>query len=144
MSLKQISIFIENKTGSLCDVCTVLAENEINLRALSIADTQDFGILRIIVENTEKAMEILRRNGYTCKTTEVLAVEIPDRPGGMASAMKVVSIPEVSIEYAYAFVSHKDDGAAYMIFRVSGIEKAREALSAAGINLLSADELFSK
>lgn len=144
MSLKQISIFIENKTGSLSDVCSVLAEGEINLRALSIADTQDFGILRIIVENTEKAMEILRKNGYVCKTNEVLAVEIPDRPGGMAHVMKVVSVPQVSIEYAYAFVSHKEDDSAYMIFRVTGIEKAREALSAAGINTLTKEELFEK
>lgn len=144
MSLKQISIFIENKTGSLCDVCTVLADNGINLRALSIADTQDFGILRVIVENTEKAIEILRKNGYTCKTTEVLAVEIPDRPGGMANAMRVVSVPEVSIEYAYAFVSHKVDESAYMIFRVTGIEKAKEAILAAGMHLLTKEELFEK
>ena len=144
MSLKQISIFIENKTGSLSDVCAVLAAGGINLRALSIADTQDFGILRIIVENTEKAVEILKRNGYICKTNEVLAVEIPDRPGTMANIMSIVSVPDVSIEYAYAFVSHKEDDSAYMIFRVTGIEKAREVLNSAGIHLLTKEELFEK
>ncbi len=144
MSLKQISIFIENRKGSLSDVCSVLAEGGINLRALSIADTQDFGILRIIVENTEKAMEILKKSGYICKTNSVLAVEVPDAPGGMANVMKVVSVPKVSIEYAYAFVSHKEDDKAYMIFRVSGIDKAREALSASGIKTLTKEELFEK
>lgn len=144
MSLKQISIFIENKTGSLSTVCKVLADGGINLRALSIADTQDFGILRIIVENTEKAMEILKKNGYICKTNSVLAVEIPDQPGGMANVMNIVSVPDVSIEYAYAFVSHKEDNSAYMIFRVTGIEKAQEVLSEAGIHLLTKEELFEK
>ncbi len=142
MSLKQISIFIENKTGSLSNVCKVLADGGINLRALSIADTQDFGILRIIVENTEKAMEILKKNGYICKTNSVLAVEIPDKPGEMAKVMSVVSVPGVSIEYAYAFVSHKADDSAYMIFRVSGLDKAVEALTVAGIKPLTKEELF--
>ena len=144
MSLKQISIFIENRKGSLADVCSVLADGGINLRALSIADTQDFGILRIIVENTEKAMEILKKNGYICKTNSVLAVEIPVMPGAMANVMTVVSVPEVAIEYAYAFVSHKADDKAYMIFRVSGIDKAREVLAAASIRTLTKEELFEK
>lgn len=144
MSIKQVSVFIENKKGSLSDVCSVLADGGINLRALSIADTQDFGILRIIVENTEKAMEILKKNGYICKTNSVLAVEVPDKPGGMANVMKVVSVPNVSIEYAYAFVSHKEDESAYMIFRVTGLEEATAALAEAGIHLLTKEELFEK
>ena len=142
--MKQVSIFIENKTGSLSTVCKVLAEGGINLRALSIADTQDFGILRVIVENTEKAMEILKKNGYICKTNSVLAVEIPDQPGAMASIMDIVSVPGVSVEYAYAFASHKANDSAYMIFRVSGYDKAKEVLEAAGIHLLTQEELFDK
>ena len=142
--MKQVSIFIENKTGSLSTVCKVLAEGGINLRALSIADTQDFGILRIIVENTEKTMEILKKNGYICKTNSVLAVEIPDQPGAMASIMDIVSVPGVSVEYAYAFASHKANDSAYMIFRVSGIDKAREVLEAASIRTLTKEELFEK
>jgi len=144
MSLKQVSIFIENKTGSLRTVCQVLADGGVNLRALSIADTQDFGILRIIVENTEKAVEILKKNGYICKTNTVIAVEIPDRPGAMAEVMSVVSVPGVSIEYAYAFASHKENDSAYMIFRVSGYDKATEVLSAAGIPVLTKEELLAK
>ena len=142
--MKQVSIFIENKTGSLSTVCKVLAEGGINLRALSIADTQDFGILRIIVENTEKTMEILKKNGYICKTNSVLAVEIPDQPGAMASIMDIVSVPGVSVEYAYAFASHKANDSAYMIFRVSGYDKAKEVLEEAGIHLLTKEELFEK
>lgn len=142
--MKQVSIFIENKTGSLSTVCKVLAEGGINLRALSIADTQDFGILRIIVANTEKAMEILKKNGYICKTNSVLAVEIPDQPGAMASIMDIVSVPGVSVEYAYAFASHKANDSAYMIFRVSGYEIAKEVLEKAGIHLLTKEELFEK
>ena len=142
--MKQVSIFIENKTGSLSTVCKVLAEGGINLRALSIADTQDFGILRIIVENTEKTMEILKKNGYICKTNSVLAVEIPDQPGAMASIMDIVSVPGVSVEYAYAFASHKANDSAYMIFRVSGYEIAKEVLEKAGIHLLTKEELFEK
>ena len=142
--MKQVSIFIENKTGSLSTVCKVLAEGGINLRALSIADTQDFGILRIIVANTEKAMEILKKNGYICKTNSVLAVEIPDQPGAMADIMGIVSVPGVSVEYAYAFASHKANDSAYMIFRVSGYDKAKEVLAAAGIHLLTKEELFDK
>ena len=144
MSLKQVSIFIENKTGSLSNVCSVLAEGGINLRALSIADTQDFGILRIIVENTEKAVEILKKNGYICKTNSVIAVEIPDRPGAMADIMGIVSVPGVFVEYAYAFASHKPNDSAYMIFRVNGYDKAKEVLEAAGIHLLTKEELFDK
>ena len=142
--MKQVSIFIENKTGSLSTVCKVLADGGINLRALSIADTQDFGILRVIVENTEKAMEILKKNGYICKTNSVLAVEIPDQPGAMADIMGIVSVPDVSVEYAYAFASHKANDSAYMIFRVSGYDKAKEVLEAAGIHLLTKEELFNK
>lgn len=142
--MKQVSIFIENKTGSLSTVCKVLANGGINLRALSIADTQDFGILRIIVENTEKTMEILKKNGYICKTNSVLAVEIPDKPGAMAEIMGIVSVPGVSVEYAYAFASHKANDSAYMIFRVSGYDKAKEVLAEAGIHLLTKEELFEK
>ena len=144
MTLEQISIFIENKAGSLEEVCRVLADGDINLRALSVADTQDFGILRILVENTEKAVEILKNNGYICKTNEVIAVEIPDKPGGMADIMSIVSVPEVSVEYAYAFATHKENDSAYMIFRVSGTEKAVELLKAAGIESFSKEELFKK
>ena len=97
MGVKQVSDFLENKSGQLADVCAVLAENGMSLRALSIADTKEYGILRVIVPDAESALEVLRRAGYTCKITQVLAVEIDDRPGGMAYALQVLS--EISEEH---------------------------------------------
>ncbi len=141
MDIRQISVFIENRSGQLAQVCGVLAENGIDLKALSIADTQDFGILRIIVQNTQQAMDILLRAGYTCKTTEVLAVTIDDKPGGMAKVMDVIARAGIGVEYAYAFISHKKD-CAYMIFRVDGGDEACDALEAAGIRTVSKEELF--
>ena len=144
MSINQLTVFVENKQGRLAYITDILSKAGINIRALSIADTTDFGILRIIVENTEKTMEILKKNGYICKTNSVLAVEIPDQPGAMASIMDIVSVPGVSVEYAYAFASHKANDSAYMIFRVSGYETAKEVLEEAGIHLLTKEELFEK
>ena len=141
MRVKQISVFSENKAGSLSDVCGVLADSGINLRALSIADTRDFGILRIIVEDPERAMEILRSAGYACKTTYVIAVEIEDAPGGMAKAIRTITDVGIEIEYAYAFVSHKQ-GSAYMIFRMSHSEESEKKLEGAGLSLVSSEQLF--
>ncbi len=141
MRVKQISVFIENKAGSLSDVCGVLADSGINLRALSIADTRDFGILRIIVEDPERATEILRSAGYACKTTYVIAVEIEDAPGGMAKAIRTITDAGIEIEYAYAFVSHKQ-GSAYMIFRMSHSEESEKKLEGAGLSLVSSEQLF--
>lgn len=141
MRIKQISVFIENKAGSLSGVCRVLADNGINLRALSIADTRDFGILRIIVEDPEKTVEILKNAGYACKTTYVIAVEIDDAPGGMAKAIGTITDAGIEIEYAYAFVSHRK-GSAYMIFRMSHSEESEKKLAASGLRLAGCDELF--
>lgn len=143
MSVKQISVFLENKSGQLADVCAVLAENGMNLRALSIADTKEYGILRVIVPDAEGALEVLRGAGYTCKITPVLAVEIDDRPGGMAHALQVLSGAGISVEYAYAFISHKE-GYAHMILRVSNMEETINTLTGAGIRILEMDELLGK
>ena len=143
MSVKQISVFLENKSGQLADVSSVLAENGMNLRALSIADTKDYGILRVIVPDADSALSVLRDAGYTCKITNVLAVEIDDSPGGMARALAVLSEAGISVEYAYAFISHKA-GYAHMILRVSEIEKTVEALAKAQIRTLEMDELLGK
>ena len=141
MSVEQISVFLENKSGQLADVCAVLAENGMNLRALSIADTKEYGILRVIVPNAEGALKVLRGAGYTCKITPVLAVEIDDRPGGMARALQVLSAAGISVEYAYAFISHKA-GCAHMILRVSDMEETVGTLERAGIPILEADALL--
>ena len=141
MSVKQISIFVENQTGLLSEVTTLMAENGINLRALSIADTSDFGILRVIVEDVEKAAEILRENGNTYTVTEVLAVKMRDDAGGLAEILKVLADAEIGLEYAYAFLLQKE-GQACLVVRVADNAEAEAALKAAGIGIASQDELF--
>ncbi|MBQ3517534.1 MAG: amino acid-binding protein, partial [Lachnospiraceae bacterium] len=116
MSVKQISIFIENKKGKLAQATKFIASHNINLRALSIADTQDFGILRIICEDPDKANEVLREGGFLTTTTKVLAAPISDEPGSLASILEVLSEANVMVEYTYAFLSEKHG--AYMILRV--------------------------
>ena len=141
MSVKQISIFLENKSGELSEVCGVLAEKEISLRAMSLADTSDYGILRIIVPDAAAAVEALRGAGYVCKITDVLAVEIPDRPGGMQNVLSTLSAAQIGVDYAYAFISHKENFA-HMILRTSDIGEAAAALNAAGIHTLDMEELL--
>ncbi len=143
MSVKQISIFIENKKGSLAEVTKFISDKKINLRALSIADTQDFGILRIITDNPDNARELLKNEGYTVTATSVLAVALDDAPGSMAAILSVLSEAEISVEYTYAFMSSVQ-GKAYMIFRVDNNEKATEALIDAGIAVINQDDIFSK
>ena len=141
MSVKQISIFVENQTGLLSEVTTLMADNGINLRALSIADTSDFGILRVIVEDVEKAAEILREQGHTYTVTEVLAVKMRDEAGGLAEILKVLAAADIALEYAYAFLLQKA-GEACLVVRVADNAAATAALEAAGIGIASQEELF--
>ncbi|MBQ4527118.1 MAG: ACT domain-containing protein [Clostridia bacterium] len=127
MSVKQISVFIENKKGALAEVTKFMAEHDINLKALSIADTQDFGILRVITDKPERARDVLRDAGYTAVATSVLAVAIEDKPGSMAAVLSVLNNADVMVEYTYAFMSSAP-GKAYMIFRVDNNDKATKAL----------------
>ena len=141
MSVKQISIFVENQTGLLSEVTTLMADNGINLRALSIADTSDFGILRVIVEDVEKAAEILREQGHTYTVTEVLAVKMRDEAGGLAEILKILAAADIALEYAYAFLLQKA-GEACLVVRVADNAAAAAALEAAGIGIASQEELF--
>ena len=141
MSVKQISIFVENQTGLLSEVTSVLSENNINLRALSIADTSDFGILRVIVEDVEKAAEILKAHGDTYTVTEVLAVKMKDEAGGLAGILKVLAEAGIALEYAYAFLLQKV-GEACLVVRVADNAAAEAALQAAGIGIAAQEELF--
>src|SRR5512135_49436 len=115
MKVEQISIFLENKSGRLAEVATVLAGASINIRALSLADTTDFGILRLIVNDTERAKQVLKDNGFTVGKTEVIAVEVPDRPGGLAHILKIIQAEDINVEYMYAFVQKTVN--AIIIFR---------------------------
>ena len=120
MPLKQISVFLENKSGRLAEVTEILGKGEINLRALSIADTADFGICRLIVNDPDKTLKILEEAGFTAKETDVLGVEVEDRPGGLAEIMRVFNENGVNIEYLYATLEKKADKAV-VIFRVEDI-----------------------
>ena len=140
MPVKQISVFIENKKGKLAEATRFIAEHHVNLRALSIADTQDFGILRLICEEPEKAVEALTQGGYLTRVNNVLAVAIEDRPGSLANILEVLAEENVSVEYTYAFLSLK--GGAFMIFRVDDNAAAAAALASAGIKTVSQEDLF--
>lgn len=142
MKVEQISIFLENKSGRLAEVTEVMAKGGINIRALSLADTADFGILRLIVNDTEKAKQILRDNGFTVGKTEVVAIEVPDRPGGIAVILNALKGEGVNVEYMYAFVQKSGENA-IIIFRFDEIEKAIATLQKAGIKILKGEEVYS-
>src|SRR3990170_2510185 len=123
MKVEQISIFLENKSGRLAEVTGILSRSGVNIRALSLADTADFGILRLIVNDTEKAKKVLKESGFTVRMNEVVAVEVPDRPGGLAGILGALQGKNVNVEYMYAFVQ-KSGEHAIIIFRFDEIEKA--------------------
>lgn len=140
MRVEQIAVFLENKSGRLAEITAILAENDINIRALSVADTADFGILRLIVDKVEKAKAALKQNGFTVGKTTVIAVEVPDRTGGLASVLKVVETAGLNVEYMYAFVN-KTGQDAVLIFRFDEIDKAIEALQASGFTILTGEQI---
>ena len=140
MSVKQISVFIENKKGALAACTRYIADNGINIRALSIADTQDFGILRIICDDPKQTDSVLKNGGYITTITDVLATEIEDKPGSMANILEVLAEAHVIVEYTYAFLA--PDGHAYMIFRVDDNAVASAALAGAGIKTANQEDLF--
>ena len=140
MKVRQISVFLENRSGRLAETLRTLADAGINIRALSIADTNDFGILRLIVDDPDRAVPALRAAGRTVATTDVLAVEIPDEPGGLASFLARVAESRHNIEYLYAFVTRQADRAV-VIFRFEDVDAALEGLLAHGVRVLSAADL---
>lgn len=141
MKVKQISVFLENKSGRLKAVTKLLAENGVNIRALSIADTSTFGILRLIVNAPERAYEVLKEASFTVSLTDVIGVEMPDEPGGLARVMDVLDSCSINIEYLYAFIS-SDKGKAMVIFRVENIDEAIECLQKEGIRVVEGETLY--
>jgi hypothetical protein len=140
MFVKQISVFMENRAGRLEEITGILAENGINIRALSLADTSDFGILRLIVDSPERAAAILKGAEFTVRENDVIATEIDDRPGGLHEILTLFSRAGISIEYMYAFLERKHDDRAVMIIRVEAAAKAVKILQDAGKHLLTAEE----
>ena len=141
MSIKQISVFLENKPGALYGMTGVLARNNVDMRALSLAETKDFGIVRIIVDNVYNATTVLKDAGYIHSVTPVVGVAIPDTPGGLNKVLQVLTDARVNVEYMYAFLGGKDVDHAYMIFRVANENAATAALAAEGIRVVEQEEI---
>jgi len=136
MSLKQLTVFVENKQGALVDITATLAQNNVNIRALSIADTEEFGILRLIVNDNETAMTKLSGEGYLIKTTDVVGVKIGDAPGKLSTALSVLDDKGINLEYLYAFMSRTEKHA-YVVLRVADNGAAEAALQTAGFHLIT-------
>ena len=142
MKVNQLSVFIENKSGRLADVTASLAKAQVNIRALSVADAADYGLLRLIVDNPEKAKNHLTNDGFTVASTEVLAMEIPDKPGGLANIIGILAGANINIEYMYAFVGKSGENA-IVIFRIERTDDAIEILQKNKVHILTGDELHS-
>ena len=143
MLVKQISVFLENKEGRVAQVARILSDAGINIRALSIADTTEFGILRLIVDKPPVAENALRGEGLTVSITEVIAISIEDEPGGLADALQVLHEDKISVEYIYAFIS-KTSHKANVILRVEDCDRAIESLQANGFEVLKADDVYNQ
>ncbi len=142
MKVEQISIFIENKSGRLAEITRILGESTINIRALSLADTSDFGILRLIVNDGKTAAAVLKEQGFTVSMTEVVAVEVPDRPGGLSAILQTLDRELINVEYMYAFVE-RCGGNAVIIFRFDETDKAIAALTEENFNMLEGSRLYN-
>ncbi|MFN8459118.1 MAG: amino acid-binding protein [Anaerolineae bacterium] len=143
MKVQQLSVFLENKPGQLKRACDLLTKANINILTLSLADTKQFGILRLIIGEWERAKSVLAEDGYVVKTTEVLALEVADRPGGLNEVLAHVDASGLNVEYMYAF-AYGREGKAVMIFRFDDADKALDSLKAAGVNVIGGVELYSR
>ena len=141
MSVKQISVFLENKPGTLNRMTKVLAEHNVDMRALSVAETKDFGIARVIVDDVYAATNVLKEADFVASLTSVLAYEIPDEPGGLNRLLQAFTEENVNVEYMYAFLGGKKTDHAYMIFRVADTKAAEAALSGKGFKQLSQEDI---
>jgi len=141
MLVNQISVFLENKSGRLAEVTKILGANDIDISALSIADTTDFGILRLIVNKPEKAEGILKENGFTVSCTNVIAIAVEDKPGGLSAALDILEGSSIGIEYMYAFVG-KTTNEALVILRVEDPQRAIKELSNSNIKVLSSEMVY--
>ena len=141
MSIKQISVFLENKPGQLKKMTGVLAEHQIDMRALSLAETKDFGIARLVVYDAYEAVNVLKDANFVANLTKVLAVAVPDEPGGLDTLLSLFAEAGVNIEYMYAFIGGKDVKHAYMIFRVADTKAAEIRLASKGLKILTQDDI---
>ncbi len=143
MKIHQLSLFLENRPGQLIDPCRLLAKAGLDIRTLTLADTADFGILRLILADWQAGAALLQEAGYVLNVTEVVAVEVPDRPGGLADLLEAVEGAEINIEYMYAFPSGREDKAV-LIFRFDKPDEAIARLQAAGLNVLQSVDVYNR
>lgn len=142
MHVQQIAIFLENRSGRLADITQLLSEHNINIRALSLADTADFGILRLVVDNTKLAKAVLKEDGFTVGITDILAVEVPDKPGGLSTILQVVKDANLDVEYMYAF-TQKSGEIGILLFRFDDLDKAIKIFQDAGVKLLTGERVHN-
>ncbi len=140
MKIKQISVFLENRRGRLYEVCSLLGENNVNIRALTIAETESFGVLRVVVDKTDEAVRAMELNNFTANVTEVVAVEVTDEPGGLANVLKVIAEGNLNIEYMYGFVEKHGDKA-LLVFRFENADRAVEVLTKNGIKIVGGQDV---
>jgi hypothetical protein len=140
MKITQISIFLENRKGRLYDVCSLLGQNDINIRALTIAETESFGVLRIVVDKSDQAIKLLRDNHFVANFTEVVAIEVPDQPGGLASILKIFADNDVNIEYMYGFVEKFSDKA-LLVMRFEDTDFAQQILAKHNIHVVAEKDI---
>ena len=142
MKAEQISVFLENKTGRLAEVTGILSEANVNIRALALADTSDFGVLRLIVDDNIKAVKALKNRGFTVGRTDVVVVEVEDRPGGLHRLLDMLHKAEINVEYMYAFVQHSGENAV-MIFRIDNIDEAVRVLEEHDVKVINGSEVYT-
>ena len=142
MKAEQISVFLENKTGRLAEVTGILSEANVNIRALAVADTSDFGVLRLIVDDNIKAVKALKTRGFTVGRTDVVAVEVEDRPGGLHRLLDMFNNSEINVEYMYAFVRHSGENAV-MIFRFDNIDEAVNVLEENKVKVINGSKVYT-
>ncbi len=141
MKIKQLSVFLENKPGALSAPCRLLARAGINIQTCSLADTREFGILRLIIEDTDKARRLLQRNGFAVKVTDVVALEVKDEPGGLAAILDALEGTGINVEYAYSLTGRTRSGHVLLLFRFSDPNTALSVLKDRKINTVGSEEL---
>lgn len=141
MAIKQLTVFVENKQGALVSITDTLSKNNINLRALSIAETQDFGMLRLIVNDTETAEKVLKEEGYLIKVNDVVGVKIGDTPGKLSAALRVLDEKKINMDYLYAFMARTEKHA-YVVIRVEDNDAAEKALEDAGFHMITEEDVY--
>jgi hypothetical protein len=142
VKIRQISVFLENKSGRLLDACRCLADAGVNIRALAIAETADYGVLRLIVDDPDVAMRVMSEKEFTVSETDVIAVEVPDEPGGLAGVLTPLHDANVNIEYVYCFVE-KSGESAIVVFRVEQLDEAIKALQVGGYKVMREEEVYN-